>query len=115
MLSMHNKDEALCMNMLEAINKILKISKKFVSQKDFVKEYIPFDAVMMNFVVIGEMANKLSDKFKDEHKEIEWRKISDLRNIIAHDYFGVDDKEVWQIIKKKLPELKKYLVKIKGI
>ena len=109
---MHSTDEAICLNMLEAINKIQEISKVFSSHEDFVKDYIRFDAAMMNFVVIGEMANKLSDRFKEEHMEIEWRRIGDLRNIIAHDYFGIDDKEVWQIIMNKLPELKKYIEKL---
>jgi uncharacterized protein with HEPN domain len=106
---MHSADEAICLNMLEAINKIQEISKVFSSHEDFVKDYIRFDATMMNFVVIGEMANKLSDKFKGEHTDIEWRRIGDLRNIIAHDYFGIDNKEIWQIIKNKLPELKEYI------
>ncbi len=106
---MHNTDEAICLNMLEAINKIQEISKIFSSYEDFEKDYIRFDATLMNFVVIGEMASKLSDKFKKEHKKTDWRRISDLRNIIAHDYFGIDSKEVWQIINNKLPELKKYI------
>jgi uncharacterized protein with HEPN domain len=111
---MLSKDEAICLNMLEAVNKIQEISKDFSSCEDFAKDYIRFDATMMNFVVIGEMANKLSDSFKDEHQDIEWRRTADLRNIIAHDYFGIDDKEIWQIIKNKLPELKKYLEKVTG-
>ena len=95
--------------MLEAINKIFEISKKYKTEEEFSKDYISFDATMMNFIVVGEMANKLSESFKEKHNTIEWRKISDLRNIIAHDYFGIDDKEVWQIIKKKIPQLKNYL------
>lgn len=60
---------------------------------------------MMNFIVIGEMSNKLSGPFKDQSPHIDWRKISALRNIIAHDYFGIDEEEIWQIIKNKLPVL----------
>jgi uncharacterized protein with HEPN domain len=48
-----------------------------------------FDAVLMNFIVIGEMAGKLSEDFKNIHNEIEWWKIKGLRNIVAHNYFGV--------------------------
>ena len=108
---MHSKDHAICSNMPKAINKILEISRKYKSEEEFSKDTIPFDATMMNFIVVGEMANKLSESFKERHHSIEWRKISDLRNIIAHDYFGIDNKEVWQIIKNKIPELKKYLLK----
>jgi uncharacterized protein with HEPN domain len=62
---------------------------------------------MMNFVVIGEMVDKLSIDFKNKHPEIEWHKIKGFRNIVAHDYFGVDAEEIWQIIKNDIPKLKK--------
>ena len=61
---------------------------------------------MMNFVVIGEMVDKLSNEFKKKHHEIEWTNIKGFRNIVAHDYFGIDAEEVWQIIKNKIPALK---------
>ena len=61
---------------------------------------------MMNFVIIGEMVDKLSQEFKNNHPEIEWLKIKGFRNIVAHDYFGIDAEEVWQIIRDKIPELK---------
>jgi uncharacterized protein with HEPN domain len=61
---------------------------------------------MMNFVVIGEMVEKLSDEFKKKHSEVEWIKIKGFRNLVAHDYFGIDAEEVWQIIKNKIPALK---------
>lgn len=109
---MYNTDEAICFNMLEAVNKILDIAKQFSNVEEFKKDYVPFDAAMMNFIVIGEMAGKLSEDFKNNHNNIEWRKVVAFRNIIAHDYFGIDDKEVWQIIQKKLPELKSKTEKI---
>jgi len=109
---MHNQDEAVCRNMLEALNKIRKISSNYSSYREFEEDSVPFDAVMMNFIVIGEMAGKLSEEFKNKYSEIEWRKISSFRNIIAHDYFGIDAKEVWQIIQNKLPPLHELLVKI---
>ena len=60
---------------------------------------------MMNFVVIGEMVDKLSEDFKNDNSEVEWIKIKGFRNIVAHDYFGIDAKEVWQIIIDKIPNL----------
>jgi len=60
----------------------------------------------MNFVVIGEMVDKISDELKSKHPEIEWIKIKGFQNIVAHDYFGIDAEEVWQIIKNKIPALK---------
>lgn len=52
----------------------------------------------MNIVALGETVGKLSEKFRDMHDQIEWRKIYAFRNIIAHDYFGVDEEEVLGII-----------------
>ena len=68
-----------------------------------------FDAVMMNFIVIGEMVAKLTDDFKNDHSEIEWWKIKVLCNIVAHNYFVIDVEEIWQIIQNKLPGLKTYI------
>ncbi len=64
-----------------------------------------FDAVLMNFTVIGESVAKLSDELKSEENHVPWIKIKDFRNIVAHNYFGVDAEEVWQTINNYLPVL----------
>ncbi len=51
-------------------------------------------------------------KFKDLHSNIDWQKIYDFRNVLAHDYFGIDAAEVWEIIQKHLPKLKAELESI---
>ena len=66
----------------------------------------------MNFIIIGEMVAKLSEEFKASHNIIEWLKIKGFRNLVAHDYFGVDAEEVWQIINNDLLILKKDIQKI---
>ena len=55
---------------------------------------------------MSESTQRLSDQFKSEHTGIEWRKISGLRNILVHDYLGIDLETVWNIIVKELPQLK---------
>jgi len=62
---------------------------------------------MMQFVIIGEMITKLDDTFKNKYSNIPWIKIKDFRNIIAHDYFGIDSDEIWDIIQNKIKPLKK--------
>jgi uncharacterized protein with HEPN domain len=65
---------------------------------------------MMNFIVIGEMVDKLSDKLIQETSDkIDWLKVKGFRNIIAHNYFGIDAEEVWQIINSSLTDLQKNL------
>jgi uncharacterized protein with HEPN domain len=102
---LYNKDEMLCLNILEACRKIDHISKKFNNYKEFERDPISFDASLMNFIVIGEMANKISIDFRNQNQIIEWVKIISFRNFIAHDYFGIDAEEVWEIIKKDIPKL----------
>ena len=72
-----------------------------------------FDASMMNFIVIGEMVDKLSEDLLNETSgKIDWLKVKGFRNIVAHNYFGVDAEEVWQIINGSLMKLKEDLESI---
>ena len=71
-----------------------------------------FDATMMQFVVIGETISRLDENFKNSQNQIPWQKIKDFRNIIAHDYFGIDPEEIWDIVNEKLLPLKKEIKKI---
>jgi uncharacterized protein with HEPN domain len=104
---LYNKNEMLCLNILEACKKIGHISKKFNNYQEFESDPISFDASLMNFIVIGEMANKLSIDFRNRNLNIEWAKIISFRNFIAHEYFGIDSEEVWEIIKRDIPGLTK--------
>jgi uncharacterized protein with HEPN domain len=103
---MQTKDQHCLESILEATDRIIEYTSGIKSADDFNNDYRNFDATMMNFVVIGEMVDKLSNEFKKKHHEIEWTKIKGFRNIVAHDYFGIDAEEVWQIIKSKIPALK---------
>lgn len=60
----------------------------------------------MNFIIIGEAANRMSETIKNKLVDIDWRAISGFRNFIAHDYFGVDISIVWASIKNNLPEFR---------
>ena len=92
--------------LVETIEKIEIYSKDFSNADDFYHDIKSFDATMMQFVVIGEIINRLDDKYKAKHNEIPWQKIKNFRNIIAHDYFGIDADEIWDILKNKLIPLK---------
>ncbi len=92
--------------MLDAIGKIKQYASPCTSADNFLDTTQAFDASLMNFIVIGEMVEKLSDELLDATRhEIDWFKIKGFRNILAHNYFGIDAEEVWQIIHHKLPEL----------
>lgn len=103
---MQTKDQLCLESILEATERIIEYTHGFISADEFNTDYRNFDATMMNFVVMGEMVDKLSNNFKRDHSNIDWIKIKGFRNIIAHDYFGIDAEEVWQIIKNKIPDLR---------
>ena len=101
-----HQDSACLLNIQESISKIKQYTEPFSDADGLYDDTKSFDAVMMNFVVIGEMADKLSQEFRDSTEtHIDWLKIRGLRNIIAHNYFGIDAEEIWQIIHDSLIEL----------
>jgi uncharacterized protein with HEPN domain len=113
MYSLSHKDFACLMSIIDSIEKIKNYSKNYSDADDFYEDTKSFDAAMMNFIVIGEMADKLSDDFTDSTNNIfDWPKVIGLRNIIAHNYFGIDAEEVWQIISNSLIELEKNIKSI---
>ncbi len=72
----------------------------------FLEKTIVQDAVLRNLQLLAESTQRLSDEFKAHHSEIEWYKISGLRNVLVHDYLGIDTKTVWTAVMNKLPELR---------
>ncbi len=109
---MYETDLLNSIAIVESIEKIEQYTHRYKSAEQWMHDEQCFDACLMNFVVIGEMTAKMSIEFLEQNKSIEWHKIKAFRNIIAHDYFGIDFKEVWQIIQTKLPELKIQLKQI---
>ncbi len=63
------------------------------------------DAVVRNIIIIEEAVKKLPDDIKFRYKNIEWRKIAGLRDIVVHAYFGIDENILWDVVQNKIPEL----------
>ncbi len=109
---MHNRDEVIVLMMIETIDKIYRFTSDLGNAEAFEQDVESFDATIMNFIVLGEAAGKLSIAFKEKYLKIDWRRIYAFRNVLAHDYFGIYPAEVWEIIQKDLPEL---MVNLKAI
>jgi uncharacterized protein with HEPN domain len=63
-------------------------------------------ACIKQMEIIGEASNHLSAELKFKFSNIEWAQIVGMRNVFAHEYFGIDSSIVWEIIKNDIPELK---------
>lgn len=92
----------------EAGNKILSFTEG-MDFDAFISDDKTVDAVVRNFEIIGEAANRVPEEFKIAHPEIEWRRMVGLRNRIIHEYFGIDYEAVWKIRNQNIPELLDYI------
>ncbi len=63
-------------------------------------------ACIKQIEIIGEAANNLSEETRNQLNTVQWRQIIGVRHILVHEYFGIDDQLVWQIIKTDIPPLK---------
>jgi uncharacterized protein with HEPN domain len=85
----------LVQDIIESGEKILSYTDGF-SFDQFTSDSKTIDAVVRNFEIIGEAANRLPEEFKDKYPDIDWHRMRGFRNRIVHDYFGIDFNIVWQ-------------------
>lgn len=87
-----------------AISKILLYTTNYTLE-NYETDDKTREAVERNFEIIGEAATRLPEPFKVDHPSIEWRIIKDFRNLIIHEYFGINNQIVWDTIQLRLPGL----------
>ena len=85
---------------------------KGVTKESFQTDKKTYNAVIRSLEVIGEAVHHLPDEIKDKYSEIPWRKMKDFRNVLIHEYFGVDSEIVWKTITEQLFPLKQKLEKV---
>jgi len=97
-------DRLYLIHVLECIARI----EDYVSggEDSFAKSSLVQDAVLRNLQTLAESTQRLADALKSEHGEVNWRRIAGLRNVLVHNYLGLDIPQVWQIIVRELPALK---------
>lgn len=98
-------DKLLLEDIIESIEKIQRYISGH-SKEAFQNDEKTIDAVVRNFEIIGEAANRLSKKVHQNNPQVQWRRIIGFRNRIVHEYFGVDHEIVWTIIQQNLDSLK---------
>lgn len=91
-------------DIIEAIRKILAYTDG-LSLQTFTADSKTFDAVVRNLEIIGEAAKQIPEDIRSGRPEIEWKRTGRLRDILIHQYFGVDTQIVWDIVQNKLVPL----------
>ncbi len=98
-------------DIMDAITKI----ENYIEDLDydsFAQSNMVIDAVVRNLEIIGEAARNIPNDAKERYPDIPWKRMVGLRNIVIHEYFGVDLDNVWKIIKENIPEVKPDIMKI---
>jgi uncharacterized protein with HEPN domain len=100
-----SRDESLYIDDIQAAcEKVVRFTKG-MTYKEFVHDDLHFDAVLRNLQIIGEAVKKISEETRQTHPEVKWRKIAGFRDIVAHEYFGVNEETVWDIVENEIPAL----------
>src|SRR5215813_767078 len=102
-----SRDVGLYLEDIEkACKKILRFTNG-VSFEEFTHDEEKYDAVLRNLEVIGEAVKHISEDVREQYPDIKWRKIAGFRDIVVHEYFGVSDELVWDIIQNQIQPLLK--------
>ena len=106
------KDDSVYIeHMLECTQKIPEYTQE--GKEHFLRSAITQDAVVRNLQVMAESSQRISSEVKLKYPNIPWRDISGFRNILVHDYLGLDLKVVWSVVEQDIPALRDAL-KVSG-
>jgi uncharacterized protein with HEPN domain len=90
---------------------IRRIEENVAEGRDrFLASHTLQDAVLRNLQTMAESTQRLSEDLKAKYPDIEWHLIAAFRNVLVHDYLGVDIERVWEVTQREVPQLKKVVL-----
>jgi uncharacterized protein with HEPN domain len=105
------RDKGRLQHILDAIDKAIQFTEN-VSFDEYVTNVLLKYAVIKCVEIVGEASYKLTNKFREQHSNIEWNKIIAMRHILVHGYYQTEDKFVWDTVKSYLLPLKEQIKEI---
>ena len=98
-------------DILDAIRKIEMYVAK-LSFEEFSNNSMAIDAIIRNFEVIGEASKNIPKRIKEKYPNVEWKEATGFRNVLIHNYFGIDVESVWDTLNNNIPILKKHVEEV---
>jgi uncharacterized protein with HEPN domain len=98
-------------DILTCIEKIERYTHN-VSFEEFCGNDMAVDAVIRNFEIIGEAVKKIPEEIKNKYANVEWKEAAGFRDVLIHDYFGIDIEAVWDTVRNNIPPFKKEILKV---
>jgi uncharacterized protein with HEPN domain len=99
------EDGVYLQHIAECIRRIEENTSK--GREEFQRSHTLQDAVLRNLQTLSEATQRLSAGTRDKHPEIEWTRIAAFRNVVVHNYLGIDLEIIWAITQRDVPELKR--------
>ena len=99
-------------DILGSITKIENYTED-IDQQHFLTDTQIQDSVLHRLEIIGEAVKNIPNSFRDKYPQIPWKNIAGLRDILIHEYFGVNMRRAWKVIKDDIPALKLKLMDVK--
>lgn len=96
----------------DEISFILSATEKLSEKEEFLKDETLKRAVVRSLEIIGEATKKIPADFKLKWEKVKWKEMAGMRDRLIHDYMGVNYSIVWDVIKNKIPDLHKQIIKV---
>ena len=106
----HKRDKERLAHILEAIG-IIDNGLATYSKDELLNNPLLYHGLVKELEIIGEAANLLTQEFRDEHTEVNWRPIVNMRNVLVHDYIHISKDILWATLTQDIPALKPHIEK----
>ncbi len=99
-------------DILDSIEKIEQYTKT-IHREDFIQDSQIQDAVLRRLEIIGEAVKSIPQDFRDKYPRIPWKNMAGMRDVLIHEYFGVNIERAWKVVSEDIFDLRKELLKMK--
>lgn len=98
-------------HILEELDYLVEVSSE-LDERTFKSDETHKRAFVRSLEIVGEATNQLPASLRDEHPDVPWGKMAGMRDVLIHDYIGIDYDIVWDVVENKVPDLREQLMNL---